>query len=486
MDSQVALLLPQVQPEAQAVIEGLQSAAIESSISVNRSTDRTQVAPLSHLTPWLLWNVMQISHEVVTLLEGCSAQTRLDQDPHCPWQTGMLRLVAILQLVQPQRTYQFDLVTQQSVRSLLPATTLIHLPNSILAPQPTSISTVLRRLIHQAQPYPVLHTYLSGCAADWLIPHHPWQSGLATIELGFEFIALATNTEDDLPSQDRNLPIRDQPTRDQPTRDQPTRDQSIRDQPSQPQSASQAEQFTIEQSHLKLAQSDWLEQHVSKAVEHQLSQVLRQSPLLTSTKPSQALTLAQIVEQGCAAIDVLQQSLTLASRIFAQQSLTLEQFGTHLLWSINRSAYEVMQWMSGLPISLLQPQTDWATGHLRFATHLLIQMPDRTIQWDLLRRSVATALTSPASESIVCSLESAWCLEPTLLSQLEQQIWETIAHQAPEIALLRSATEVTLTDHTVAGQLGVMRLIGAFEFQHSQPSPLVMRNMFSLSIRPIG
>lgn len=438
-DSPFEKLLHQVRPEAQSVLDSLQAAPIEPTAPA-----MLQMAPLSRLTPWLLWNLMQISHEVVTLMEGCVAQVK-GKSRSAAWQTGILRLVPVFRLQQPQRTYQFDLVTQRAAPSrVLAATTGVHLPDSVLAPQPTPIAAIRQRLIQQGQQQGRLQPYLNGLAADWLIPYHPWQSGIATIELEFEFVVNPAGSTPDSANQNLSTEAA-----------QPLTPQ---DSPVQPDS------LPFEQSSLKLAQPTWLEQHVSQAVEHQLTQVLQQVPLLSPGTQAE-LTLEQIVAQSCTAIEALQQSLTLASRILIQQSLTLEQLGSRLLWSVNRADYEVTQWMSGMAVNLLQPQSDWITGHLRFVLHLLVQLPDRTWQWDLMRRSVGMTLTSPASDSIVCAPESAWCLQPTGLGQLEQQLWQTITQQAPEIALLRSATDVMLTNATAAGQLGVMRLIGAFEFK---------------------
>ncbi len=416
-------LLEQVRPEAQAVLASLTSIESLSDQEVATVVDPQQSAQsLQTLIPWLLWNLVQTTHEAVQLIEGFTGQIRQAET----WQSGTIRLVVGLKLTQAATTYAFDLVTQQALPPLLARETQIRaedLPGHVLLQSTSTVGAVLQGFIAQLKTHSVLQHYWTGFAASWLIPHHPWQSGLAVLELGFEFIPTASS----LAAQGDN-----------------SRNAAV-------------------QPCVKFSQRAWLEQHISTAVEHQLTQVLHAIlPALRHLPEEPDVALAHVVEQGCAAMDELQCSLTLASRTFGQQPLCLDALGLRLLWNINRTAYELMQLTSGTSVTLLAPQADWQKGALRFVMHLVLRTPNQVWQWDLVQRSAAATLVSPSSDAIV-QADHAWCVEPIVLRDLEAQIWQLIEQAAPEIAMLRTTTEAIITLGQVA-ELGTVQLVAAFEF----------------------
>lgn len=419
-------LLPHVTQEAQAVLRLLALPIVEAE---NQQTFTVLSQPVQHLktlAPWLLWSVAQSTHETVRLIEGVTARVQQDKaQQDKPWQTGVLRLMVILELKTEQTSQVFDLVTLQPAVPALPNDCHIQLQDSLLGQQPTFVSALVQRLTTQMTfTEPLLQPLFEGLTTDWLMPHQLWQSGTVKLHLGLAFSA--DNSISDL--QNSGLAFAE---------DLPT-------------------QLT-----LKFTQAAWLEQHITNAVEHQLTEVLLQKFSLPVASNAE---MTAIVKQGCAVIDDLQGSLTLASRTFAQQELSLSELGMRLLWGINRTAYEVMQLTSGIQVNLLQPDGEWSTGILRFVVYLIVRTPEQDWQFDLVQRSSEVSISSLADTTVVYSCENAWCLQPTLTQDLEAHLWQQIQQHAPEIALLKSGTEVSIKADEPQWQLGVIQLEAASEF----------------------
>jgi hypothetical protein len=423
-------LLTAVTAEAQAVLDQSSAVLAQPSAAIPGSPPSLPgLQSLQHLIPHLLWGVAQSTHEVMQLLEGVMAQVQYSGR----WQTGVLRLLVMLQFSSATQTAAFDLVTQQPP-VLLPPDHPLSIPHSLLSQPSITAATLLQRLTAQIdRSQPALRSFLTGFTANWLMPGQSWQTGEVALSLGFAFTPVADPGERD-DDASAFLP--------------PT---------------------------LKFAQSAWIEQHIAVAVEHQLTQILQQQ-----VRPSEetvhllqgnsALTAQQagqlaVVIRGCHAIDELQCSMTLASRTFAQQSLKLDELALRLLWNINRTAYEVMQWLSGISVRLLQPGGCWSTGRLRFVVLLHVQTPEQAWQFDLACRApglISSELQDSAT--IVQSESCAWCVQPVRLDALTDRIWQTIEQNAPEVALLRTATEATVSTEVVLGQLGAVRLSAMFEY----------------------
>jgi hypothetical protein len=383
------------------------------------------------LASQLLWDIARSTHEVVRLIEGVTAQVHQDGQI---WQRGILRLIVALELkpaaiATTAATDGLDLVTFQAATSALPEGQ-IQIQESLLGQQPLTAAHLLQQLTPQiVAAAPTLSRFLAGFAADWLVPHQDWQTGSLKLKFGFEFMPFAA------------VPLHREP------------DDAC-------------------SALIKFTQPTWLEQHITHVVEHQLTQVLWQLAPVSSHLPVPE-ALIEIVRQGCMAIDGLQCSLALASRTFAQQTLSLEDLALRLLWGINRTAYRVMQLTSGIRVKLLQPRQGWTVGSLRFVLQLTIRTPEQDQQFDLARRSLGCNFSPLDPAAIVQTCEGGTCedgtcedggwAEPMGLSQLEAILWQHIDQGAPEIALLRSGSEITVMDSDDQA-LGVVQLEAAFEF----------------------
>lgn len=413
-------LLPQVEQEAQDVLTQWVALARSGAAPKQPVSETTQSLKL--LTAWLLWSIAQSTHEALGLIEGVAAQFHPAEPQQ--WQTGILRLAVILELKDAQSNSAFDLVTLQPAASSLLTEGQVQLQNSLLG-QSMTVSALLQQLTTQiVTTEPVLQSFLDGFPGDWLMPLQDWRSGLVKLHLGLEFMPVGAAW-------------------------------SLNEgQPPQPM--------------VKFTHPAWLEQHVTSAVEHQLTQTLLQTPLpLEAIAQPNTEALTAVIETGCAAMDVLQCSLMLASRTFAQQPLPLNELALRLLWNVNRTAYEVMQLTSGVRVKLLQPQQGWLTGMLRWAVQVSIRTPEQDWQFDLVRRSLVTDLPAPVSTAVVQSCEHQWCFQPRLLNDLAAELWRQLEQNAPELALLRAGTEISILVEASADaqwELGVIQLDAAFEF----------------------
>lgn len=399
-----------------SVAEAAEAAVLKQSdwraAPVNQPELAQQTAEWKPLVASLLWRLAQSTHEALHLIEGQQAQVAEAGQ----WQSGVLRLVVLLDLAvsqgqQAQAGQAFDLVMAQPAPDLLPTARLLKI-KSLLGQQPMSVAAYLQQLTRQfITAAPILRAFFEGYSANWLMPQQDWQAGTLKLKLGLAF------------SPERlDLPPAPQPL------------------------------ITFSQPH-------WLEQHVSVAVAQQLTQILLQVPPAADI----ADTPETIVKRAETAIQDLQNSLTLASRTFAQQAVTLDELAFRLLWGINRTAYEVMQLTSGLPVRLLQPHQIWTGGLLRLALYLELRTPQQHWQFDLARRVNAAPSPPLPTSALIQSHSHLWCLQPIQLSHLEAQFWQQIEQLAPEIALLRASTEITLTAGEMQGQLGVVQLKAGFE-----------------------
>ncbi|NJO43707.1 MAG: hypothetical protein HC865_24810 [Cyanobacteria bacterium RU_5_0] len=409
-------LMPYVSEEAQDVLDALHLAPPIHTIS---SPFQQGYFWLKSLAPWLLWGIARSSYGVMRLMEGKTAQVLQANES---WQTGILRLVACLDLSTSYQTHSFDLTTHQLNPSVLSADRLMALPDPSLGRSPIFIADLLDRLTEQVcYTTPAIVPFLNNLPVQLLIPHQNWHSGILQLRLGLEFIP-SDEKDEDAPLQSLKPLI----------------------------------QFT---------DTTWLEQYGSIIAQQQLDCLLNQCFRLQRTPESlpESQTLSSVVEEVCHVIDRLQTSLTLASRNIPH-TLRLDDLAFRLLWCWMHSAYEVMQLMSGIRARLLQPRSAWETGILRLSVSLNAQTPEQDWQLDLITEQSPDVDRHPLpSDTLVQSDESQWCQQPNLLEHLQRQVQQQIETMTPEIQLLLQGTEVDLQDDE-PWQPGVIQLKVSFEW----------------------
>ncbi|HEY9643164.1 MAG TPA: hypothetical protein V6C57_21930 [Coleofasciculaceae cyanobacterium] len=401
----------EMQQSAERVVQALQSYPLEVDATRRESLTQHYVC-LKDLTPWLLWGIARSAYGAMRLLEGTAA-TVLQPDQR--WQSGILRLVAFLAVKTPSFSYSFDLVTQQAVPEILGNDRLIQLGDSTLYPKPTTIVEATRLLVAQIQTTtPALQPFLQDIHTEILIPGQSWQPATLQLQLGFEFTPTPT-----------------------------------------PSTA-----FTPRPA-IRFTHPGWIEEYVSAIAHQSITQLLPDLPSLQLAEPE----IPVLIQDAQRASQRWKTDLTLTSRNFLQQNLQLDELALRLLWCFSHSAYDVMQLMSGIAVSLLQPDSSWQTGTLRLWMGLTVQTPELDWCLDLMTgQSPEVRSTAVALNSVVRSPQVPWLYQPLLLEQLDAKIRQHIAQATPELLLIMQGAEVDLLDTDNQWQPGVVRLSASFEF----------------------
>ncbi|NJR66655.1 MAG: hypothetical protein HC772_17225 [Leptolyngbyaceae cyanobacterium CRU_2_3] len=212
---------------------------------------------------------------------------------------------------------------------------------------------------------------------------------------------------------------------------------------------------------VKFTHSGWVEEYASAIARQYLAELL---PNLASLQQSQP-KIEALVKDAKTAGDRWNTDLTLTSRNFLQQNLQLDVLALRLLWCFSHSAYDVMQFMSGITVNLLQPGCTWQTGTLRLWIGLTVKTPDLDWHLDLMTgESPEVHSTAVELNSIVRSPQVAWLHQPMLLESLDARVRQHIAQATPELMLLIQGVEVDLLATDDQWQPGVMQLTISFEF----------------------
>lgn len=416
-------LAPYIEAEVQSVINALQA---QPDLSYRPATSCSEALlgqehlELKTIASWLLWGIARSSHQVMQLLEGSIAQ--LPQPKQAP-QTGMIRLVALLEFKLPKQTYSLDLATHSLAPTLLPPERLVQLPNAVLANKPRSVGDFLQDLTTQIQDStPTICSFFAGLPVEMLIPGYPWKEGKLRLHLGLEFVPQAPAV------QVSDLPI------------------------------------------VQITNSDWASQYTDTIAQQELAHLFPQLPSIQSWQQNQQSISTSdwqisLITDACDVTEWLQRSLTFSSRAFVPEALGFEDLTLRLLWCFSRSSYAVMQWMSGVSVQLLEPESPWVTGILRYVVKLQASTPAIDWRTDLItRQPFASEVLAINSEAIVRSLDLTRtpCLRQ--LAHLEAEILQTIEQTAPELQHLFQGVEVDLQGPDGEWQPGILRLEAGFSF----------------------
>jgi NTP pyrophosphatase (non-canonical NTP hydrolase) len=196
-------LAPYVAEEAQEVLEALHSTDSVSSTPVSPAPVNPFLS-VEDLTPQLLWALAHHSYTVMQLIEGVQASVL---QPNRSWQSGILRLMIVLEAEAPNIRWTFDLVTQQpasiglkpdvnlqidwSKVDLLPThSAALEAGNENVAPTTAGqlLQTLVRSLPDQSL---LIRTLMQGLQVDFLEPQKNWQSGKLWLKFNLEFVAEA-------------------------------------------------------------------------------------------------------------------------------------------------------------------------------------------------------------------------------------------------------------------------------------------------------
>lgn len=152
----------------------------------NNSADPTQPT-VTHLTLHLFWQIIKSSYAAMQLIGGVKAQVL---QSGYPWQTGILRLLAQLNLEVGNQTWEIDIATDQILGGTLPL-----VPDAILqsyqtdcTQEPLEAQTLIERILTQLEENsPDLKPWLAGKSLE--LEQRGWQVAQARLSLQLEFIA---------------------------------------------------------------------------------------------------------------------------------------------------------------------------------------------------------------------------------------------------------------------------------------------------------
>jgi hypothetical protein len=403
-----------VQQRVEQVVQALQTHLLGAD-AVHPEPSSQYYICLKDLTPWLLWGIARSAYGAMRLLEGTSATVL---QPDQLWQTGILRLVALLEIKTPSYSYGFDLVTQQVGTEMLGTDRLIQLGDSTLYPEPTTIAEATDLLVAQMRATtPDLQPFLGTIHTEILIPDQSWQPATLQLHLGFEFTPTFA-----IPAAANAYPA------------------------------------------IRFTDPGWIADYTSAIARQSITYLLPHLRSLQLDSPNSP-DRAALIQDADAASQRWKTDLTLTSRNFLQQNLQLDELALRLLWCFSHSAYDVMQMMSGISVSLLQPDSGWQTGTLRLWMGLTVQTPELDWCLDLMTgQSPEVQATAVALNSVVRSPHVAWLYQPMLLELLDAKIRRHIAQATPELLLIMQGAEVDLLEADNQWQPGVVRLSASFEF----------------------
>lgn len=457
-------LLPYVLEEACDLREALQEMLTEASAG-NRNAagldadqwlhHRLQHPGLvSSVAPWLLWAIARSAYDIMGLLEGITARVF---QPDQGWQTGCLRLVAFLQINLPEQFNgeldRLDLTTHQPVQALLPSTVMVQTVDNDLCQEPIWVEGLLQGLLQHIQTMtPVLAPIIHGLPVEVLVPHQSWTTGSVQLQIGLEFVA------SEVPPSESELQSTPQST---------------------PQSTSDGTAIAPESAVnpiLRFTDPAWLQHYTSTVSRQQLSSfmtyifsafeagamaIAASDPGVTETSDA----IAQTIQDACKAADFLQTALTVSSRNFPQRDWSINEVSLRLLWSISRSAYEIMPLLTGIQSDVLEPGAGWQSGLLRLVVCLHMQTPELDWRLDLVTGDLLPENHgSLASNAVVQFHQTDWQQPPTLLKDLGDRIMQHIQRATPELQLFLTGTCIDLLDAEQHWQPGTLLLSTEFQF----------------------
>lgn len=149
---------------------------------------------LVELSLRLLWQIISSSYTLMQLISGIKAKLL---QPGCQWETGTLRLLAVLNADFLNETWELDIATSQTLR----LDVQIPAPESIIQSDscewcqlPQSIEFLIRQATNRLETLPELTSWMKGAKLDWGYPNQnielpiTWQTGFAQLSIGFEWI----------------------------------------------------------------------------------------------------------------------------------------------------------------------------------------------------------------------------------------------------------------------------------------------------------
>ncbi|MBW4489111.1 MAG: hypothetical protein KME12_15085 [Trichocoleus desertorum ATA4-8-CV12] len=409
LEPTVENLIPYVTEEAYEVLEALQTSSLGSSsgfVAPAVTATLPDYFLIEDLIPQWLWYIAKSSYDLMRLL--CGVEAKVFQ-PGQGWQTGALRLVALLTLKLPQAEWALDLATNQPPTNNLTHQALIQTEGENFCNQPTWAQRFTQQLLQQMQTVtPEMQWFTTPTAVDCLQPGQAWQAGTLQLQFAFEFTAGTTLTDLTAPNGISAFGT------------------ALKVKLTEP---------TIAQAYFQTQL-----QPLSVAIAHATATPETDS---ASTDLS-AVLLPSVVATAEAIAKEIPNATELAPDGPLQPEVCVDNWLPQLLWQLTSSAYQTMHLVGGIPAEVLQPNEPWLAGTLRLFAVLEISSPHLNWLFDL---STGQALKAMHNALVAQTLIRGGSgvggnLQPaaTFLAQL----LEPIATSTPLLQQLLQGTPIAL------------------------------------------
>ncbi len=434
LEPTVENLLPYVTEEAYEVLDTLHIDGVAPQVTLTQAlSDVLQTTTLpgyllvEELIPRLLWYVARGSYDLMRLL--CGVEANVFQ-PGEGWQTGIVRLVAILDAkFDSDRHWALDLATYQPPATVLTEQALIRSEQETFCPQPTWVASLTQQLLQQIQAVtPEASTFIDPVLVELLAPSQDWQTGSLQLKLAFEFTA---GTQPAIAEVN----------------------------------AASAEQTGEPNLKLKFTTPTVLEQYLESRVQQPLDAAIAQLPApdtwnrdrLLAMPTSQAL--ATIVEAAALVAEAVPQTRELGQDCATHAGVVLDDWLPQLLWQLTSSSYEVMHWIGGLSAKVLPTGDRWQAGTLRLWTVLSLKTADHDWYFDISTGQSLKAIPPALAASAVIQLDVAE--KSPRLQRVEPVLTRLVAQMqasTPLMQQLMEGTEVNLLTHSESWQPALLKL----------------------------
>ncbi|MBD2097054.1 hypothetical protein H6F90_18300 [Trichocoleus sp. FACHB-591] len=364
-------LIPYVTEEAYEVLEALQTSSLGSS-SGPVAPAATATLPdyflIEDLIPQWLWYIAKSSYDLMRLL--CGVEAKVFQ-PGQGWQTGALRLVALLTLKLPHEEWALDLATNQPPVNNLTHQALVQTEGENFCNQPTWAQRFTQQLLQQMQTVtPEMQRFTEPTAVDCLQSGQAWQSGTLQLQFAFEFTEGTTLTDLTAPNGISAFGT------------------ALKVKLTEPAIAQAYFQTQLQPLSVAIAHATAAPEADSAATD--LSGVL----------------LPSIVATAEAIAKMIPNATELAPDGPLQPEICVDGWLPQLLWQLTSSSYQTMHLVGGVPAEVLQPDEPWLTGTLRLFAVLAISAPHLNWLFDLSTGQVLKTLPNALAAQTLIRVSS--------------------------------------------------------------------------------
>lgn len=414
-------LLPYVIEEAYEVSDALKEVTPQPAIAGGsqfiRASALSSPSPyllIEELSFRLLWYVARGSYELMQLLSGIDSRILL---PDGDWQTGILRLVPILEVNASDIRWFLDLVTRQPPHSNLQPNTRIQ-----LAVGDCDLQQLMQRLMQQIQATtPEAKRFTEKASIELLEPGKSWLSGEVRLTIDFEFLADDSNGVTD-------------------------------------------ETATGSDTIVRPIDPAVIDAYYQGLLVPELSGAIIQLPTADRRDDGEEerSRLEAIVET---ATGLVNRCATHPFSSHFTNEINLDKWMPMLLWQLTGTSYDIMRLLGGVKAYILQPDWGWDVGTLRLLGILNLESTRSKIRFDLATgQPLKPSYFGLMNDTIVQLADSSFSRESERVETLMNQLIEPIYNSASALTLSLEGTTIELLEPHGNWQPGFVQLSLDLEF----------------------